>query len=219
MRFIRNTLSRLGNDIAIDLGTANSLVYVKGKGIVIQEPTVVAINQKTGRVLAIGEEAKKMVGRTPIHIVAMRPLAKGVISDFEVTEQMLRYFIAKACPRKFILSPGPRVIVGIPFGVWTGKCCGVMGIMEGMMAGFMGSLMGAMTAVMMINDNVKIASVIVFVIGSAIMFSLNYMIYTETRETERQIKEDHVITIVLSFALTAITTWLMVYGPRSVLFG
>jgi|SRR3989344_4505986 len=111
------------------------------------------------------------------------------------------------------------MIVGIPFGVWTGKCCGVMGIMEGMMAGFMGSLMGAMTAVMMINDNVKIASVIVFVIGSAIMFSLNYMIYTETRETERQIKEDHVITIVLSFALTAITTWLMVYGPRSVLFG
>ncbi len=117
MKFIRNILSRLGHDIAIDLGTANSLVYVKGKGIVIQEPSVVAINQKTGKVLAIGQEAKKMVGRTPAHIVATRPLVKGVISDFEVTEQMLRYFIAKACKRKFILSPGPRVIVGIPFGV------------------------------------------------------------------------------------------------------
>lgn len=107
----------MGNDIAIDLGTANSLVYVKGKGIVIQEPSVVAINQKTGKVLAIGQEAKKMVGRTPTHIVATRPLVKGVISDFEVTEQMLKYFIAKAYQRKFILSPGPRVIVGIPFGV------------------------------------------------------------------------------------------------------
>ena len=117
MKFFQNILSRLGHDIAIDLGTANSLVYVKGKGIVIQEPSVVAINQKTGKVLAIGEEAKKMVGRTPTHIVATRPLVKGVISDFEVTEQMLKYFIAKAYKRKFLLSPGPRVIVGIPFGV------------------------------------------------------------------------------------------------------
>ncbi len=110
-------LSRLGQDIAIDLGTANSLVYVKGKGIVIQEPSVVAINQKTGKVLAVGQEAKKMVGRTPTHIVATRPLVKGVVSDFEVTEQMLKYFITKAYQRKFILSPGPRVIVGAPFGV------------------------------------------------------------------------------------------------------
>jgi rod shape-determining protein MreB and related proteins len=117
MNFIHRLVSHLGQDIAIDLGTANSLVYVKGRGIVIQEPSVVAINQKTGKVLAIGEAAKKMVGRTPAHIVATRPLVKGVISDFEVTEQMLKYFIAKAYHRKFILSPGPRVIVGIPFGV------------------------------------------------------------------------------------------------------
>ena len=101
-------------DIAIDLGTANSEVYVRGRGIVIQEPSVVAVNQKTGQVLAIGLEAKKMVGRTPGHIVATRPLRSGVISDFEVTEQMLRYFIEKARKRKWI---GPRVIVGIPCGV------------------------------------------------------------------------------------------------------
>lgn len=104
-------------DIAIDLGTANSLVYVRGRGIVIQEPSVVAINQKTGQILAIGEEAKKMVGKTPGHIVATRPLVAGVISDFEVTEQMLRYFIEKVRERKFILNPRPRVIVGIPCGV------------------------------------------------------------------------------------------------------
>jgi len=117
MRIISKILSYISQDIAIDLGTANSLVYVKGKGIVIQEPSVVAVNQKTGKILAIGQEAKKMVGRTPAHIVATRPLVKGVISDFEVTEQMLRYFIQRAYPKKFIVSPGPRVIVGIPFGV------------------------------------------------------------------------------------------------------
>jgi len=104
-------------DIAIDLGTANSLVYVRGRGIVIAEPSVVAINQKTGQILAIGEEARKMVGRTPAHIVATRPLVSGVISDFDVTEQMLRYFIEKVHKRKFILSPRPRVIIGIPCGV------------------------------------------------------------------------------------------------------
>jgi len=105
------------SDIAIDLGTANSLVYVKGRGIVIQEPSVVAVNQKTGQILAIGDEAKKMVGRTPAHIVATRPLVAGVVSDFEVTEQMLRYFIEKVNKRKFIFNPRPRVIVGIPVGV------------------------------------------------------------------------------------------------------
>lgn len=104
-------------DVAIDLGTANSLVYVRGRGIVIQEPSVVAVNQKTGQILAIGDEAKKMVGRTPAHIVATRPLVAGVVSDFEVTEQMLRYFIEKVHNRKFILNPRPRVIVGIPCGV------------------------------------------------------------------------------------------------------
>lgn len=116
-RQFNKALSYLGYDIAIDLGTANSLVYVKDRGIVIQEPSVVAINQKTGQVLAIGEAAKKMVGRTPAHIVATRPLVKGVISDFEVTEQMLKYFISKVYKKRFLFAPGPRVIVGIPFGV------------------------------------------------------------------------------------------------------
>ncbi|MFH1462241.1 MAG: rod shape-determining protein [bacterium] len=110
-------LSYISEDIAIDLGTATSLVYVKGRGIVITEPSVVAINKKTGQVLAIGEEAKKMVGRTPSYIVATRPLVSGVISDFETTEQMLRYFIEKAHKKKFLLNPRPRVIVGIPCGV------------------------------------------------------------------------------------------------------
>ncbi len=110
-------LSYISKDIAVDLGTANSLVYVQGRGIVIQEPSVVAINQKTGQILSIGLEAKKMVGRTPAHIVATRPLISGVVSDFEVTEQMLRYFIEKVHKKKFILNPRPRVIVGIPCGV------------------------------------------------------------------------------------------------------
>jgi len=114
---LNKLLHLFSEDIAIDLGTANSEVYVRGRGIVIQEPSVVAVNQKTGQILAIGEEAKKMVGRTPGHIVATRPLRAGVISDFEVTEQMLRYFIEKAQKRKFILRSRPRVIVGIPCGV------------------------------------------------------------------------------------------------------
>ena len=109
--------SYFSEDIAIDLGTANSLVYVRGRGIVIVEPSVVAINKKTDQILAIGEEAKKMVGRTPSHIVAIRPLVSGVISDFEVTEQMLKYFIEKAHKKRFIIGPRPRVIIGIPCGV------------------------------------------------------------------------------------------------------
>ncbi|MFH1181102.1 MAG: rod shape-determining protein [bacterium] len=110
-------LRLFSEDVAIDLGTANSLVYVSGRGIVIQEPSVVAVNQKTGQVLAIGVEAKKMVGRTPSHIVATRPLRSGVVSDFEVTEQMLRYFIEKSCKKKFFINSRPRVIIGIPYGV------------------------------------------------------------------------------------------------------
>jgi len=104
-------------DVGIDLGTANSLVYVKDKGIIINEPSVVAINQRTKQVLAIGEEAKKMVGRTPAYIVAIRPLQDGVISDFEITEQMLKYFIQKSTERKFSFSPKPRVVIGVPYGV------------------------------------------------------------------------------------------------------
>jgi len=116
-KMLNKIFSRLSHNIAIDLGTATSLVYVQGKGIVINEPSVVAINQKTGQILAIGKEAKKMVGRTPAHVVATRPLVSGVVSDFEVTEQMLKYFIEKVHKRKFLLGPRPRVIIGIPYGV------------------------------------------------------------------------------------------------------
>lgn len=112
-----NFLGLFSHDIGIDLGTANTLVYVKGKGVIINEPSVVAINQKTKQVLAIGDEARKMVGRTPAHIVAIRPLVDGVISDFEVTEQMLKYFITKVHKEKFSLLSRPRVVIGIPYGV------------------------------------------------------------------------------------------------------
>ena len=108
--------------------------------------------------------------------------------------------------------------VGIIIGVLTGKCCGIMGIMEGIMAGFMGGLMGAMTSVMMINDYLKVAVVILFVISSIILFSLKYMIYKEMKENERQKHEDHFSTVLITFILIAITTWLIVYGPRSGLF-
>jgi len=108
--------------------------------------------------------------------------------------------------------------IGILFGVRNGKCCGVMGVMEGMMAGLMGGLMGAMTAVMMYNDNLKAAGVLVFVICTVIVFGLNYMIFKETKGAERVHKEDQLFTIVWSFILTAFTTWLMVWGPRSLLF-
>ncbi len=103
----------LRNDIGIDLGTANMLVYVRGKGIILNEPSVVAINQKTGQVVAVGTEAKQMLGRTPPHIVAVRPIVDGVISDFEVTEEMLHYLLNKAqTVSKKIL--GPRVVIGVP---------------------------------------------------------------------------------------------------------
>ncbi len=107
----------LSQDVGIDLGTANTLVYVRDKGIVINEPSVVAINKKTGKILAIGEEAKKMVGKTPAHIVATRPLVDGVISDFEVTEQMLKYFLEKVQKGFFSFLFRPRVVIGIPSGV------------------------------------------------------------------------------------------------------
>jgi rod shape-determining protein MreB len=108
---------KFSKDIGIDLGTANTLVYVKGKGIVINEPSVVAINQKTRQILAIGDEAKRMVGRTPAHIVAHRPLVDGVISDFEITEQMLKYFIDKVNQSTLGFLSRPQVVIGIPSGV------------------------------------------------------------------------------------------------------
>lgn len=102
------------NDIGIDLGTANSLVYVRDRGIVLREPSVVAIQAGTTNVLAVGEEAKRMLGRTPGNIVAIRPMKDGVIADFEVTESMLRHFIQKVHHRKLI---APRVVVAVPSGI------------------------------------------------------------------------------------------------------
>ncbi len=106
----------LSNDIGIDLGTANTLLYLAGKGIVINEPSVVALNQKTGRVVAVGTQAKEMLGRTPGHITAVRPLVDGVISDFEVTEEMIAHLLRRAegVSNKIL---GPRVVVGVPSGV------------------------------------------------------------------------------------------------------
>ena len=103
-------------DLGIDLGTANTLVYMKNKGIIVNEPSVVAINTRTREILAVGDEAKQMIGRTPGNIVAIRPMRDGVIADFETTQAMLRYFIEKAAPRRFFLSR-PRVVVGVPSGV------------------------------------------------------------------------------------------------------
>ena len=98
--------------IGIDLGTANTLVYAKGKGIVVNEPSIVAINKNTGEVEAVGKEAKEMLGRTPGNIVAIKPMKDGVIADFKVTERMLNYFIQKAHGRKMLVHP--RIIIGVP---------------------------------------------------------------------------------------------------------
>lgn len=115
LKIPRNIAERFSRDIGIDLGTANTLVYLKGKGIVITEPSVVAVNTKTGQVVAVGVQAKDMLGRTPAHINAVRPLVEGVISDFEVTEEMLRYLVQKAQGSQPPL--GPRVVIGVPSGI------------------------------------------------------------------------------------------------------
>jgi rod shape-determining protein MreB len=115
-KLIKKIYKLLSNEIGIDLGTANTLVYLSGKGIILNEPSVVAVNQKTGRVVAVGIQAKDMLGRTPAHIVAVRPLVDGVISDFEVTEEMISYLIKKAeehSPKML----GPKVVVGVPSGI------------------------------------------------------------------------------------------------------
>ncbi len=113
-RFSRNLF--FSNDIAIDLGTANTLVYVRGRGVVINEPSVVAVNDKTRQVVAVGKEAKVMLGKTPAHVRTVRPLSHGVISDFEVTEELLTYLINKAQNGRARLF-GPRVVIGVPTGV------------------------------------------------------------------------------------------------------
>ena len=108
-------LGLFSNDLAIDLGTANTLVYVKGHGIVCNEPSVVAIAQNSRKVLAVGKEARDMLGKTPASITAIRPMKDGVIADFEITEEMLRYFIHKVHNRRALVSP--RIIVCVPSGI------------------------------------------------------------------------------------------------------
>ena len=110
-----STLSFLGRDLAVDLGTANTRVYVRGRGVVLNEPSVVAMNTKTGGIVAVGTEAKRMIGRTPAEIVAIRPLRDGVIADFETTERMLRYFIQKVHKRRYFTKP--RIVVCVPSGI------------------------------------------------------------------------------------------------------
>ena len=107
--------SFIGRDMAVDLGTANTLVYVRGAGIVLNEPSVVAINSDNGSILAVGTEAKRMIGRTPGNIVAVRPLRDGVIADFDTTERMLRYFIKKVHKRRFLAKP--RLVICVPSGI------------------------------------------------------------------------------------------------------
>ncbi len=109
---VRSLFSLFSSDLAIDLGTANTLVFAKGKGVVVNEPSIVAINKNTGEVEAVGKEAKEMLGRTPGNIVAIRPMKDGVIADFKVTERMLNYFIQKAHGRKLLVHP--RIVIGVP---------------------------------------------------------------------------------------------------------
>jgi rod shape-determining protein MreB len=109
---MRSLFSIFSSDLAIDLGTANTLVFARGKGIVVNEPSIVAINKVTGEVEAVGKEAKEMLGRTPGNIVAIRPMKDGVIADFKVTEKMLNYFIQKAHNRKMLVHP--RIVIGVP---------------------------------------------------------------------------------------------------------
>jgi len=111
----RPLFSLFSSDLAIDLGTANTLVYAKGRGIVVNEPSIVAINKVTNTVEAVGKEAKDMLGRTPGNIVAIRPMKDGVIADFTTTEKMLTYFIHKAHSRKLLVHP--RIVIGVPSGI------------------------------------------------------------------------------------------------------
>jgi rod shape-determining protein MreB len=114
---LNKILGKFSKDLGIDLGTKNTLVYTSDKGIVINEPSVVAVNMRTDEILAVGEDAKKMIGKTPAHIQAIKPLVDGVISDFEVTEKMLKYFIDKVHGESFTLVPRPRVVIGIPLDI------------------------------------------------------------------------------------------------------
>ncbi len=109
--------NRFSHDLGIDLGTANTLVFAKGKGVVIRESSVVAVNTRTGQIIAVGEDAKDMIGKTPPHIHVSRPLQRGIIADFEVTEKMLKYFIDKIQRESSALMPRPRVVIGVPLNI------------------------------------------------------------------------------------------------------
>ncbi len=113
--FIQKLAGKFSNDLAIDLGTANTLVYVKGKGIVCDEPSVVVMRRDNKKVIAVGTEAKEMMGKTPANIITIKPLKDGVIADFDATGEMLKYFITKAHNRKCFISP--RIIIGVPSGI------------------------------------------------------------------------------------------------------
>ena len=125
----------IGRDMAVDLGTANTLVYVRGKGVVLDEPSVVAMNTTTGEVLAVGHEAKRMIGRTPDNIAAIRPLKDGVIADFEATEQMLRYFIHQVHRRRYFAKP--RMVICVPSGITAVEECSFE-IAKGTITGLIG---------------------------------------------------------------------------------
>ena len=114
---INKLFGRMSKDLGIDLGTANTLVFVKDKGIIINEPSVVAINTRTDQIVAVGKDAKDMIGKTPPHIITSKPLTKGVISDFEVTEKMLKYFIDKVHQESFTIVPRPKVVIGVPLEI------------------------------------------------------------------------------------------------------
>src|SRR6476661_7157349 len=117
MSFFGRLFGFAANDIGIDLGTANTLVYVKDHGIVLREPSVVAVKAGTNEVVAVGDDAKRMLGRTPGNITAIRPLKDGVIADFRVTEAMLRHFIHKVHNRRSLVRPRPRVVIAVPSGI------------------------------------------------------------------------------------------------------
>jgi rod shape-determining protein MreB len=114
---IKKILGRFSKDLGIDLGTSNTVVFMNDRGIIINEPSIVAINRKTDQILAVGHDAREMIGKTPPHIEICKPLTKGVISDFEVAEKMLRFYINKAHEGRFHVAPHPRVVIGVPLDI------------------------------------------------------------------------------------------------------
>jgi rod shape-determining protein MreB len=177
-RFSKNSL--FSTDIGIDLGTGNTLVYVRGRGIVIAEPSVATVNEKTGQMVAVGKDAKAMLGKTPPHIRAVRPLSHGVISDFEVTEELLAYFINKAQGGRSRLF-GPRVVVGVPTGVTNVESRAVRDaamtagarevfILEEPMAGAIGAKLPVMDAVgtMVLDIGAGTTDIAVIALGGSV---------------------------------------------------